>query len=334
MVTVTAYLHDDFPESNEVLAALKEFEAEMPIQVIVIDVKKDQGMAAVMKDDIPMVQAGPYRVRRPIQKERLKVTLQAAIERDERMSEDDPTYQDRLERGRTISRSDQFSMWLSRHYMVLINLIMLLYVGLPFLAPVLMKANAVVPAKVIYTIYRPFCHQLAFRSFFLYGEQAFYPRELAGYDDMLSYEDLFDYVDSNEDLLDARRFIGDEYVGYKIAICERCLAIYGSLLLFGVLFAVTGKRMKSLPWYLWILLGLIPIGFDGVSQIPSLLGISLPNWLIMRESTPFLRVLTGTLFGVSTAWYLFPLIEKSMSESRVELAKKFAYVEQIESRGG
>jgi uncharacterized membrane protein len=42
-----------------------------------------------------------------------------------------------------------------------------------------------------------------------------------------------------------------------------------------------------------------------------------------RESTPFLRVLTGFLFGFGTAWFAFPTIEESMRETRKLFIKKF-----------
>jgi len=110
----------------------------------------------------------------------LRVVLGAASDRVERMKgTGDSGYQERLERGRKITRSDRFVFWLSNHYMILVNFLLLLYVGLPFLAPVFMKIGQSGAARVIYTIYSPLCHQLAFRSFFLFGEQAYYPRALA-----------------------------------------------------------------------------------------------------------------------------------------------------------
>ena len=74
-----------------------------------------------------------------------------------------------------MTTGDRVSFWISRRYLLLLNLFMLFYVGLPFLAPTLMKMGATLPAKAIYRIYSPLCHQFGFRSFFLYGEQAFYP---------------------------------------------------------------------------------------------------------------------------------------------------------------
>jgi hypothetical protein len=38
--------------------------------------------------------------------------------------------------------------------------------------------------------------------------------------------------------------------------------------------------------------------------------------------------LTGFLFGLTTAWFMFPLIEESMADSRRELAKKFVVLKK------
>ncbi|MHB8819976.1 MAG: DUF2085 domain-containing protein, partial [Bellilinea sp.] len=98
---------------------------------------------------------------------------------------------------------------------------------------------------------------------------------------------------------------------------------------FSLLFWLTGRKIKPLPWFLWLLFGLVPIGIDGVSQLPSLIS-QLPDWMIIRESTPILRTITGALFGITTSWYLFPMIEESMRETRKMLAGKKAVVSQIQ----
>jgi uncharacterized membrane protein len=121
--------------------------------------------------------------------------------------------------------------------------------------------------------------------------------------------------------------VGDETVGYKVALCERDVAIYAAILFFGLLFGLTGRRFPQLHWTLWILVGLGPIGLDGFSQLfaqfewPFLASI-----LPYRESTPFLRVLTGAMFGFFTAWFAYPNIEESMQETRQFFIKKFAQV--------
>jgi len=95
--------------------------------------------------------------------------------------------------------------------------------------------------------------------------------------------------------------------------------------LFGIVYALTGRRLPKIHWLIWGLVGLVPIGLDGFSQLFSQIPSTfIQTFLPYRESTPFLRVFTGFLFGLMTAWFMFPLIEESMVDTRKLLAKKFA----------
>jgi len=192
---------------------------------------------------------------------------------------------------------------------------------------VFMKLDWQAPAKVIYKVYSPLCHQLAFRSFFLFGEQFYYPRELAGVEGIVTYGEAtgLNEYDTNA----ARAFLGNEAMGYKMALCERDIAIYLAMLLFGVVFSMTGRKIKPLPWFLWLLIGLGPIGLDGFSQLLSQTGLGIFSWLPLRESTPLLRTLTGALFGLATAWFGFPYLEESVLENRRDMHLKQAIVKQI-----
>jgi uncharacterized membrane protein len=330
MIIVTFYYRQDSELCEKVGADLNELQKTIPHQLVKVDVDLDKLVKEHYGEDVPVVQVGPYLLKYPISKQDLTVALSAANDRVKHLEGvKDETYQQRYQRGHSMSRTDRFSFWLSKHYMSIINFVIFLYVGLPFLAPVLMKASLPGPAKVIYTIYSPLCHQLAFRSWFLFGEQAYYPRQLADISGVITYEQLTNQ--NSFDIVRARQFIGNGQVGYKVAICERDVAIYGALLLFGIIFSLTGKRLKSFPWYIWIAVGLVPIGIDGVSQLPALTSLSLPAWIPIRESTPFLRTLTGGLFGFTTAWYLYPLIEESMRESYRILVHKTAVVKQTQT---
>jgi hypothetical protein len=66
--------------------------------------------------------------------------------------------------------------------------------------------------------------------------------------------------------------------------------------------------------------GILPIAFDGLSQL-----LSQPplNFFAYRESTPFLRTLTGFLFGFTTAWFGLPLVEDTMVDTRKFMEEKF-----------
>jgi uncharacterized membrane protein len=201
--------------------------------------------------------------------------------------------------------ADRMARWLSRHWLAAFNGFVGVYLGLAFLAPVLMKIGATAPARWIYTVYSATCHQLGFRSFFLFGEQLFYPR--------FEFQAVTG-IDPN-DIWASRAFIGDGLFGYKIALCERCVAIYGAILLAGIAFYFLRGRIRPLHWMLWIVLGIIPIGLDGGTQLLSYLPFfSFPA----RESTPVLRVLTGVLFGLMSVWFAYPYMQESMDEDLVK----------------
>ncbi len=323
MISVIVYSKSDCEPCKKTIDSLNRLKTEFQFELVTIDIEGKSDLLNKYGREIPVVKIGPYTLQGLIEERKLAMTIQAAIDREKQLLElDDKHFQKRIEKGRNFSRLDKISLWLSKYYIWLITLFLTLYVGLPFLAPVLARNGADLPAKVIYTIYKPLCHQLAFRSWFLFGEQAFYPREIAGLDGILNYEDISGQTEI--DVRQAQKFIGNEIVGYKVALCERDTAIYASMLLFTLVFIISGRRLKSLPWYIWLVIGLIPIGLDGASQLPSLVS-SMPSWIPLRESNPLLRTITGTLFGLTTAWYLFPLIEESMLETKTILLEKIEY---------
>jgi len=183
---------------------------------------------------------------------------------------------------------------------------------------VLMKVGLPGAARPIYGMYKVACHELAFRSWFLFGEQAVYPRESAGLDGVISYEQATG--NNPNDLTTARNFVGSEELGYKVAFCQRDIAIYMAMFLFGVIFALSGRKIKPLPFILWVIVGILPIGLDGFSQLFSQMFTFIPY----RESTPLLRTITGALFGFTTGWFGFPVLEETMRDTRQHLAAKKA----------
>ncbi len=279
------------------------------------------------RGNTPTICIGPYVLHAPYSETDLIVATQSALSRQEQLeASGDEEYKKRVRNGVSINNLDRFSYFFSKYYVIIISIILSIFIAIPFLAPILERSGNSISANVIYKVYRVICHQLAFRSFFMFGEQSVYPRELAHIDDLITYEQI-----TNSDVIDleyARDWIGDTFFGYKVAICERDVAIYGSLALFGFLFQLTGKKIKQLPWYMWFIIALIPIGLDGVSQIPSL-SSGWPVWMPIRESTPFLRLLTGTLFGIGTGWFMYPMMEEGMKETRITLHRKFAIINKI-----
>ncbi len=323
MITVKLFSKSDCQLCDIARADLESLQGDFPHQLEIIDVDNKPDLPQSLRLEIPVVEVGPYRLKAPFSRQELAITLGAARDRQSQIDAlNNPDLGTTGPVNMTWTNSDRFTYWLSSHYLAILNLIVLVYLGLPVLAPILMKAGLEGPARIIYRGYGFVCHQLAFRSFFLFGEQVVYPREAAGLIGYLSLQQATSLNEAStaEALLSAARFVGNEVVGYKIALCQRDMAIYGSILLFGVIFALTGRKLKPLPWYIWVMVGLVPIGLDGLSQLLSQPPFSF--WLV-RESTPFFRIVTGFLFGFTTAWFGYPLVEQAMADSRQLLASKY-----------
>jgi uncharacterized membrane protein len=303
----------------------------IPHNLTVIDIDTEPLFHNTYAMDIPVVEAGGFKLKAPFTQQDLKRTLMAAVDQPQQLEKNNnKAYQMSTSSSQSISTADHFSYWFSKHYMAVFNFFLLLYIGIPFLAPVFKKIGWNGPAEVVYKVYSPLCHQWAFRSFFLFGEQAYYPHEAANVPGVLSFEQVSGITDVNDPSRNqARIFEGSPSLGYKVALCERDVAIWGAMALFGLLYAVTGRRLPKMHWAVWILAGMIPIGLDGFSQLFSQIPIAfIQTYLPYRESTPFLRVLTGFFFGLTTAWFMFPLIEETMAETRQSLSKKFASFKQ------
>lgn len=189
-------------------------------------------------------------------------------------------------------RVDGAVMGIARHWLALFNSLVALYLVLPFLAPVLAASGLALPASLIYSVYSATCHQLPERSYFLFGEQPLYS--------LTSLERSG--VESDGGLWQRRAFRGNDDTGYKVAICQRDVAIYGSVVAAGLLFGLLRGRVRSISLKIYVLL-LIPMALDGLSQLFGL-----------RESSWWLRSVTGALFGGASVWLAYPYIEAAMRD--------------------
>jgi uncharacterized membrane protein len=89
--------------------------------------------------------------------------------------------------------------------------------------------------------------------------------------------------------------------GHQMAVCERCLAIYGALLVGGLVFALLRSRLAPLSPR-GLLLFALPMAVDGLTQLAGL-----------RESTWELRLATGALFGFGVCWLVLPHLERGLA---------------------
>jgi uncharacterized membrane protein len=316
---VTLYIRNDCHLCEIARAYLEELQVVVPHQLKVIDVDSDTKLRTLYGFNVPVILIGPYKLSAPIEKKDIEISLlavQHSIAQEEKIAMAVKNSDQQIPISWT--KADNFTRWLSKHYLSIFNILVFIYLGLPFLAPVLMKTGAEGSAKIIYRLYGYVCHQFAYRSWFLFGEQEVYPRAEAYLPNLITYQQATGY-DGN-DLFAARDFIGNDHLGYKVALCERDTAIYAGILLFGLIFSVTRKKLKSLHWIIWLIIGITPIALDGLSQLISQMPFHLLQY---RESTPQLRVLTGFLFGFVTAWFGYPYVEESMTENIKYLEHKF-----------
>jgi len=322
MMRVTLFTRDGCHLCDVARADLEALQKELPHQLVEVDIATDESLLTRYAVDIPVIKAGPYTLKSPFGPTELRVTLGAAMNGRPQAPDQTAEPADR-DRAIILNRA---VLGFARHWLAIFNLLIFIYVGLPFAAPALMKLGATTPARWIYTAYSPLCHQLAFRSWFLFGEQAAYPRALAG-TNLVPYGVATGL--SEADYWQARAFVGNDLIGYKVAFCERDVAIYAGMFLAGLLFSIVRDRLPPLPLLAWFAFGIVPIALDGGSQLLSALPLlSFPA----RESTPFLRTLTGGLFGIMNIWLAYPFVEEAMKDTRTLVAAKLAGVGLIPGR--
>jgi uncharacterized membrane protein len=327
MISVTLYSRAGCTLCAEAEADLQALQNIIPHKLTVSDIDSDASTRDAYALEIPVVAVGEFKLKAPFTSQELERFLAMAADSQAQLEQiKEKTVKIKTPGGQNSGGTDRLSYWFSRHYMAVLNILLVLYVGIPFLAPVFKKAGWNGAAEVVYRIYSPLCHQWAFRSFFLFGEQGYYPHAAAMVPGVLSFEEVSGITDLNDpSRFQARQFEGSALLGYKVAFCERDVAIWGAMALFGLLYSATGRRLPKMHWAVWILVGMVPIGLDGFSQLFSQIPIAfIQTYLPYRESTPLLRTLTGFLFGFTTAWFMFPMIEESMADTRRTLSRKFA----------
>jgi uncharacterized membrane protein len=170
-----------------------------------------------------------------------------------------------------------------RHWLATLNTALSVFVAGALVAPILAALGWRSAAESVYAVYHFTCHQWAFRSFFLFTPNqiplaVYSPQQLAGLG------------------TDPFSFIGSPDLGWKMAFCERDLAMYVALLVAGLYYACR-RDLRPASFFVYGILTL-PMALDGFTQ--------LFGW---RESTWELRLVTGALFGLASGWLVFPRLD-------------------------
>ena len=225
---------------------------------------------------------------------------------------------------RQIGLMQRIILGISRHWLLLVNLLIAIWVGLPWLAPVFMHWGWGGAASAIYFLYSLQCHQLPERSFFLFGPKLMYS--------LAEIQSAWQITDNPFVL---RQWIGTVDMGWKVAWSDRMVFMYTTLFLSSLIYGLIRKRRKPLPMRVFFLL-LLPMAIDGTTHaLSDLAGIGqgfrdTNIWLQDLTNNAFsmafyqgdalgsfnswMRLITGMLFGIALVGFAYPYINNSFAD--------------------
>ena len=213
------------------------------------------------------------------------------------------------------------------HWLAIFLVVYGLFNALPFVAPVFMKIGWTHAGNAIYTAYSFLCHQMAQRSFFLFGKHVMYsPDQLT----------LTLTGNTGTDVLILRNFRGSAALGWKVAWSDRMISLYGGVWLVGFVYWGVARLRAVKPISIWAFgLLMLPIVLDGSTHMVSddlsglMTGFRYHNaWLATLTGNIFpgsfytgdalgsfnswMRLITGLLAAIGVVWFAFPLLDQSM----------------------
>ncbi|RMF04295.1 MAG: DUF2085 domain-containing protein [Chloroflexi bacterium] len=224
--------------------------------------------------------------------------------------------------------ANRLTRWFEKHWLLAFNSFWGAFVITPWLAPIFMHIGWTWPGRAVYFIYNFFCHQLPERSWFLFGPQFSYSQaQIAA-----AWNTTVPAI-SNE--LIRRQFIGTAEIGWKVAWSDRMVSMYGSIFLFGLLYALLRQmdvRVPPMPWWLFLIF-ITPMAIDGTTHlINDVLRAQFRQtneWAALLTANAFpanfyagdhfgslnsvLRLITGVLFGFGVVFFLWPMMEQEFS---------------------
>lgn len=238
----------------------------------------------------------------------------------------------------TALRLKQGTLSIARHWLAWTNVAWGVISGLPWLAPVLVYFGYGTVGRLIYAVYSLLCHQLADRSFFLFGSRTSYPASF-----------LLSLAQSGDPYASLRTFTGASELGYKVAWSDRMVALYGGIFFGGLFFALLRRRLRLPPWWALGLL-ILPLALDGTTHVLSDLsafnaGFRYTNaWLMaltagrlgvefyvgnaLGSFNSWARLISGTLAGLAVVWGAYPLLDGNFRTVAATLEGQLAALRQ------
>lgn len=232
--------------------------------------------------------------------------------------------------------------FLMRHWLTILIVVLGFINILPFIAPLLMKFGLNDPAELIYTLYTPLCHQMAQRSFFLFGEKVMYtPQELP----IMLSGDLI------QNMFALKAFSGNELLGWKVAWSDRMVYMYGMIWLALIVYQQlrVNFQIKRINLILFAIL-LMPMAVDGTTHVASdfqdglFEGFRYHNeWLanlthhVLPQSfyvgdtfgtfNSWMRLISGIGFGMGVVWLVIPMMDESITRDTEIIGQKLQMID-------
>jgi uncharacterized membrane protein len=224
--------------------------------------------------------------------------------------------------------TNRWALWLSKHWLTAVNLFFLVYIGLPFLAPILLVNGYTGSANAIYRFYRLGCHQLPSRAFFIAGEQvALCHREVAMYATLVMGGLVFGLIKDRVKPLALRWYVfflvpvaldaGLQLASDWLRVTSMTTLWAIGLIAMGLTSAIL-RSQNYLTWHSYLFFAFGP------------LALIYLHYFGPYASDFYRRTLTGFIFGFGTVWYAYPLLRQGFCDVQQQIAVK---LERVNQRG-
>lgn len=227
---------------------------------------------------------------------------------------------------------NQFTWQFAKHWLLIVNLLMAVFIGLPYLVPVLEYFGFNGLAHAIHLAYRVTCHQLPERSYFILGHQASICQRCSAIWLMFLIGGVI-YAFSGRRIkpLPFKWWVlalipvgldgGTQLMGPIYAILPGWLLSGAAVLIWAALTIIMLTR-KVRDWQYYLFVACLPAAMIFVQ----ITGARLSNWE--------LRSLTGGVFGLANAWLMYPMFQEAFGDLRQEMEKKANPAEPVEISEG
>ena len=235
-----------------------------------------------------------------------------------------------------------------QHWLAIFLVVYGVFNALPFVAPVFMKLGWTDAGNAIYTGYSFLCHQMAQRSFFLFGKHVMYspdqlPVALTG--------------NTGTDTLLLRNFRGNDALGWKVAWSDRMVSLYGGVWLAGLVYWGVARIRTVKPIIsIWVFgLLMLPMVLDGGSHMISdtldglttgfryrnawlaaVAGHILPAGFYTGDAlgsfNSWMRLITGLLAAIGIVCFAFPLIDQYGRSAVYDIDRKLERIADRQRR--